>query len=332
MNDYLAAVDIGGTKITVSIVKKSGIISKVYQPTKKTGESSAVPRQVTDLIEKAASQASVPSNAVAAVGISTASPFDIENGYKVLKSPNLCGGLSGSNHLPNDWKTIPLEEELSRRFRVIESANDCVSAVVAEHRFGAGKGRDDLIYVTWSTGIGAGALVDGHLLKGKKGNAMHLGHAYISTSDQESPQCGCGNFGDIESYASGTAIGRDFGSDAKEAFEAYRAGDEVARAIIENASRIFARGLASATVMLDTACIILGGSVTKNWDILEGPVKEEYYRAMPSLTEGVEIKKSALDKYLGDIAALSLVMPEDWIAFWEENEPWKRAPEMTVLN
>jgi hypothetical protein len=76
----------------------------------------------------------------------------------------------------------------------------------------------------------------------------------------------------------------------------------------------------------------VGGSVTKNWDILETPIKEEYYRAMPPLTEGVEIKKSALDKYLGDIAALSLVMPEDWIAFWEENEPWKQAPEMIVLD
>jgi hypothetical protein len=67
--------------------------------------------------------------------------------------------------------------------------------------------------------------------------------------------------------------------------------------------------------------------VTKDWDVLDPLVREEFYRAFPPLTRGVEIRRSALERYLGDIAALSLIMPPDWIARWQKTEPWRKAPE-----
>ena len=103
-----------------------------------------------------------------------------------------------------------------------------------------------------------------------------------------------------------------------EVFKKYREGCEKAVKIINKAARIFARGLVNITSILDTKLIILGGSVTNDWDILKPLVTDEFYRSFPPLTKGVEIKLSGLKRYLGDLAALSLVMPKNWIKVWKK--------------
>lgn len=327
---YITAVDIGGTKITASLADKEGILAKVYQPVQLEGDNTAIPKQVDMLITYLCDLRGIHKDEINAVGIGSCGPFKRSGGHIVLVAPNLCGGLARERGvIPNEWTHIPLEEVLSRVYERLVIDNDAIAAATAERLFGAGKGEDDLIYVTWSTGIGSGAYVNGRLIKGKNGNAPHLGHIYLM---EDGPLCGCGNFGDMEAIVSGVAIARDYGRTTQEVFSAYSKGDTRAEEIIQKAATYFARGLASINAILDTQVIVIGGSVfMNNIDILMPLITREFYRSFPALSEGVTIKPSALQTYLGDLAAFSLVMPADWIVLWQDDKPWEHAPEQIVL-
>jgi len=332
MGQYFAAVDIGATKTTVSVSDRGGILARVYQLTRKRGDRGTVPRQIDFLIGITCQQAQVERPQITAVGISTASPFVKNDGYLSLVAPNICGGLGEKREgIDNDWTQVPLERDLSGLYPRLHIANDCISAAVAERSFGAGRGEDNLLYVTWSTGIGGGAFVDGHLLTGKNDNALHLGHIVMNYHREGEPVCGCGGGAHLEALVSGLAIAREYGMQPAEVFRRCREGDQPARALIHRIATIMATGLYNAIAVLDTRLIILGGSVSKNWDLLEPLVTEEFYREFPALTSGVVFKRSELDQYLGDMAGLSLVMPESWIADWQKRKPWQQAPDTTEL-
>ena len=333
MEQYFAAVDIGATKTTASVSSRRGILSRVYQLTRKSGDPGTVPRQVDFLIAAACAEARVEQAQIGAVGISTASPFEKTDGVLSLIAPNICGGLGEKRkEIRNDWRQVPLERDLRGRYPRLRIANDCISAAVAERNFGAGRGEDNLLYVTWSTGIGAGAFVDGHLLTGKNDNALHLGHIVMNYHlGGEEPVCGCGGRAHLEALVSGPAIAREYGAEPREVFQRSRAGEKRAAALIHRIAAIMAAGLYSAVALLDSRLIILGGSVSKNWDILEPLVTDRFYREFPVLTREVVFKHSELDQYLGDMAGLSLVMPDDWIGDWQKRRPWREGPETRVL-
>lgn len=325
----LSAVDIGGTKITVSLVDKEGILVKVYQNTKLKRDNKTIPKQVDFLIDCACERIRIKKQEISFVGIGTCGPFLKKKGNIVVVAPNLCGGLT-KGKLPNDWTEIPLEEELKKIYNHLVIENDAVSAVVAERIFGAGKDENNLVYITWSTGIGGGAYVDGNLIKGKNSNAPHVGHIYIA---EDGPECGCGNYGDFESLTSGNAISRDYGNHAttKQVFLEYK-NKPRAKKVIDKAAKNFARGLASINAMFDTKVFVIGGSVyMNNKEILLPLVKSEFKKSFPALSNDVEIKSSVLDKYIGDIAALSLVMPKDWVKKWAKEKPWENAPLPIIL-
>jgi glucokinase len=332
MGQYFAAVDIGATKSTVSVSSRNGILARVYQLTRKSGDPGTVPRQIDFLIGYACGQAQIDKRQIGAVGISTASPFERNDGYLSLAAPNICGGLGEKREgIDNDWTQVPLERDLSGRYTRLNIANECISAAVAERSFGAGRGEDNLVYVTWSTGIGGGAFVDGHLLTGKNDNALHLGHIVMNYHQGIEPRCGCGGHAHLEALVSGPAIARDYGVQPPEVFRRCRNGERQATALIHRIAKIMAMGLYNTIALLDSRLIIVGGSVSKNWDLLEPLVTEEFFRWFPALTRGVVFKRSELDQYLGDMAGLSLVMPDSWIADWQKRKPWQQAPDTTVL-
>ena len=288
VEEYYAGVDLGGTNLRVSLADKEGIKIKLTRGTMLEGENDTIPKQIGYLIGEACSRVGIEKDRINVVGVSTCSPFEKRERYRVVVTPNLCGGLTGDNRrIPNDWMEIPLEKKLVEKYRGnVKIENDCVSAVVAEGLFGAGRGEDNFVYITWSTGIGAGAYVDGKLIRGKNGNAPHFGHIYIS---EDGPQCGCGNFGDLESLCSGAAIARDYGNaDTERVFNLYKRGDRKAVEIVNKAARNFARGLASINAILDTKIFIIGGSVfMNNYDILLPLIKDEFYKSFSVLSKGV---------------------------------------------
>lgn len=305
-----ACVDIGGTKVAVSLAQagSTDLIARQNAPTAKTGDNEAVARQVMQLIEAACAEAGVPVSEVDQVGVSSAGPFVLQGGAIALATPNICGGLAGPDRgLPNDWTFAPIEAPLAARFGRVRVENDAVAALEAERRWGALQGQEHCAYVTWSTGVGVGLCVDGRTLRGKNGNAGHAGHLFVSDDDNEA-LCGCGNRGDVESLVAGNAIARRFGVEAAELFGAARRGDAKALATVDALCRVMGRLLYNLTAALDISRISLGGSVFwHNRDFLLPRLQSQLDGRLPSLTGGVQLVAAGLGDKVGDYAALALV-------------------------
>lgn len=304
-----ACIDIGGTKVAVSLSSGSGLalFARRSEPTAKTGANHALARQVVRLVDEACAEIGVAPQTVQRAGVSSAGPFVISEGLIELAAPNICGGIAGPERgLPNDWLTAPLEAPLRERFAKVRIENDCVAALEAERRWGALRGYDHCAYVTWSTGVGVGLCVDGRLLHGKNGNAGHAGHMFVS--DNDDALCGCGNVGDVEALVAGNAIERRFGADAATLMQRAKAGDAQAEAVVADLCRVMGRALYNLTATLDLQRISLGGSVfTNNSEYLLPRLQREVSSRFPALTAGCEVVAAGLGERVGDYAALALL-------------------------
>jgi glucokinase len=306
-----ACVDIGGTKIAVSLNSGAGLdlVGKRAEPTTKTGSNDAVAQQVIRMVDEAALEVGIDPSVVQRVGVSSAGPFVLNAGLVELATPNICGGMAGpARGLPNDWMTATLEAPLRRRFTEgVRVENDAVSALEAERRWGALQGYEHCAYVTWSTGVGMGLCVDGRVLRGKNGNAGHGGHMFVIANAEA--LCGCGNVGDLEALVAGNAVARRFGADAATLMQRARGGDPSAIATVDDLCRIMGRALYNITVILDLQRISLGGSVfLHNKEYLLPRLQAELAGKLPALTNGCELVPAGLAEKVGDYAALALLV------------------------
>lgn len=308
----VACVDIGGTKVAVSVADAQGVRGKVSEPTAKEGTNDALARQIIRLVGQSCASAGVQVADIAAVGVASCGPFVMRDGLIELAAPNICGGLAGkARGLPNDWHTALLEAPLRAAFPNVRVENDGIGALEAERRWGALQGVDNCAYVTWSTGIGLGLCVDGRVLRGKNGNAGHAGHTFVS--DNHDALCGCGNVGDVEGLIAGNAIARRFAplghSDAATLFIAASAGQAGANALIDELCRVMGRTLYNLVATLDVQRISLGGSVFwHHRDDLLPRLRSHLAGKLPALTDGVELVSAGLGERVGDYAALALVV------------------------
>ncbi|WP_296443533.1 ROK family protein [Rhodoferax sp. UBA5149] len=311
----VACVDIGGTKVAVSIADALGVRGRVAEPTAKEGGRDALALQIIRLVGRSCQLAGVKSADLSAVGVSSCGPFVLRDGLVELAAPNICGGLAGkARGLPNDWTTALLEAPLRQAFANVRVENDGIGALEAERRWGAlqikGQPLSHCAYVTWSTGIGVGLCVDGHVLRGKNGNAGHAGHLFVS--DNDDALCGCGNVGDVEGLIAGNAIPRRFGhlgyTDSATLFIASYAGDTRAAAIIDELCRVMGRTLYNLVVTLDLQRISIGGSVFWHHRELLIPKLQSHVRGkLAALTDGCELVPAGLGERVGDFGALALV-------------------------
>ncbi|HEY2256923.1 MAG TPA: ROK family protein [Variovorax sp.] len=305
-----ACVDIGGTKVAVSLSADSStpLVGRRSEPTAKTGDNDAVAVQILRLIEEACAEQGVPSSSVDRVGISSAGPFELRDGLVELATPNICGGIAGpARGLPNQWMTALLEAPLRQRFAHVRVENDAVAALEAERRWGALQGVDHCAYVTWSTGVGVGLCVDGRVLHGKNGNAGHAGHSFVSDDDNQA-LCGCGNHGDVEALAAGNGIARRFGEPAADLFAAAARGEPPALATTDALCRIMGRMLYNLIATLDLQRISLGGSVFwNNRDFLLPRLQAQIDGKLVALTRGAVLVPAGLGDTVGDYGALALV-------------------------
>ena len=311
----VACVDIGGTKVAVSVADERGIRGRVTEPTAKEGANDALARQIIRLVGESCDLAGVRVGAIGAVGVASCGPFVMNQGLAELAAPNVCGGLAGkARGLPNTWQTALLEAPLRQVFPNVRVENDGIGALEAERRWGAlqidGRALDHCAYVTWSTGIGMGLCVDGRVLRGKNGNAGHAGHLFVS--DNNDALCGCGNVGDVEGLIAGNAIARRFASqgypDSAMLFEATYAGDTRAEAIIDELCRVMGRTLYNLIVTLDLERISLGGSVFWHHRAYLLPrLQAQVQGKLAALTLGCELVPAGLGERVGDFGALALV-------------------------
>jgi glucokinase len=312
----VACVDIGGTKVAVNIVDAQGARGKVVEPTATTGANDALASQIIRMVGQSCAAAGVAVDTIARVGVSSCGPFVLNDGLVELAAPNICGGMAGkARGLPNEWQTALLEAPLRHAFAHVRVENDGIGALEAERRWGAlqvdGNPLTHCAYVTWSTGIGTGLCVDGHVLRGKNGNAGHAGHLFVS--DNTDALCGCGNIGDVEALIAGNAIARRFAPlgypDAAALFAAAYAGDTRAMALVDDLCLVMGRMLFGLIATLDLRRISIGGSVYWHHRAYLLPRLQAYVRGkLPALTDGCELVSAGLGERVGDFGALALVV------------------------
>lgn len=308
---YHACVDIGGTKVAVSLADQESpqhlkLYARQAEPTAKVGSNDALALQIIRMLGAACAAHGIQEAQVVSVGVSSCGPFVVKDGMVELAAPNICGGLAGTARgLPNTWQSATLQAPLVAKYGNVRVENDATGALEAERRWGALQGLDHCAYVTWSTGIGMGLCVDGHVLRGKNGNAGHAGHMFVS--DHPEAVCGCGNFGDLESVVAGNAIPRRFGQEAAALFAAAHAGDTKAMAHIDELCNVMGRALYNLMVTLDLQRISMGGSVFwHHQDFLLPKLRAVVRGKLSALTDGCEIVPAGLGLQVGDYGALAL--------------------------
>ncbi len=318
---FHACVDIGGTKVAVSLVADTvlrtpvgstdhylpTLLARRAEPTAKEGTNDALALQIIRMTDAACAEAGIARSAIASMGVSSCGPFVLHDGLVELAAPNICGGLAGTARgLPNGWTSALLQAPLQAAFGKVRVENDAIGALEAERRWGALQGFDHCAYVTWSTGIGMGLCVDGHVLRGKNGNAGHAGHMFVS--DNQDALCGCGNIGDVEGLVAGNAIPRRFGQDAASLLTAARGGDSMAVAQVNGLCRVMGRTLYNLVISLDLQRISIGGSVFwHHQDYLLPLLQSHVQGKFTALTNGCSIVPAGLGLGAGDYGALALV-------------------------
>ena len=268
-------VDLGGTNLRVGLLDGAEVLWKRAVPTEAGRGKNHILETMNALIEAALSQARNWGHAVAGIGVGMPGPVNPFNGV-VSSPPNLPG-----------WGQVTLRDLLADRFRVpVHVNNDANSAALGEWLYGAGKGHQHLVYVTISTGIGAGVVSEGTLLIGAAGGAAEIGH--ICLQAEGGAPCSCGRSGCFEAYASGTAMVREAkrrlaetgaSSQLAAATEISPAtiaraalqGDVLAMGVLEQARFYLGVGLANALAMYNPAVLILGGGVANLWEELIAP-------------------------------------------------------------
>jgi glucokinase len=305
-----ACVDIGGTKVAVSLsaAGDAPLIGRRSEPTAKTGDNDAVAVQIMRMIDEVCAEQGVDAATIDRVGVSSAGPFELHDGMVELATPNICGGIAGpARGLPNTWMTALIEAPLAKRFGSVRVENDAVAALEAERHWGALKGMDDCAYVTWSTGVGVGLCVDGRALRGKNGNAGHAGHSFV-VDDASGALCGCGNVGDVEGLIAGNSIARRFGQPAADLFSSAAAGEPHSLEIVDALCRVMGRMLYNLIATLDLQRISLGGSVFwHHRDFLLPRLQAQVDGKLPPLTRGALLVPAGLGEKVGDYAALALL-------------------------
>ncbi len=285
---HVLAIDIGGTKHSLALFDDRRLIRRETYPTDVAGGRSWMVERLSTLAGEWSIEAGV-----AACGIGFGGPVDFAR---------QCVGRS--MHV-GGWQNFPLASTLEAALRVpCRMDNDANLGALGEYTAGAGRGARSLLYVTLSTGIGAGLLLDGKIIRGADSLAGELGHIPL---DPDGPECSCGARGCFEALCSGRAIEARTGRAAADLLQdaAFRAGY----------TRDLARGLRAALMLLNPDRIVIGGGLSKAGDPLFAGLRAELGRQIPaSLPVTIDVQPAAL----GDDSVL-------WGALALVSEPGRRS-------
>ena len=302
-------IDIGGTAMSVGLVTEDGRLMELRRMS--TPRAAGAQACLQELTAAAAELAKAKSRPIA-VGIGFGGPVD-----------PVAGCVRRSHHVPG-WAGMELAAIFCRATGLptyIE--NDANAGALAEALFGAGKGRDPVLYVNVGTGIGGGLIIGGKIYRGSHFNAAELGHIVLVP---DGPQCPCGKRGCVEALASGDAIGRraremqqagmladslmaDEGELTGKLVGEYACqGDKKAQRIIAEAGRFLGWALAIAANIIDPEIIVVGGGVAELGDLYLAPARERYRELAMDYVGDVPIVPAALGYDAGVIGAAAVAM------------------------
>ena len=283
MNKFLG-VDIGGTKCAVVIGDENGsIFNKIRFET--TDYQNTLHR----LLQSAER---LFTEDVVAIGISCGGPLSSARGL-ILSPPNLPG-----------WDEVPIVKIFEERFnRPTFLKNDADACAVAEWKWGNGKGYDNLVFLTFGTGMGAGLILNGKPYSGANDMAGEVGHIRLYPSGH----WGYGKNGSFEGYCSGGGIAQYGKGSAKEIAEKARLGDQESIELYKKIGNDLGKGISYIVDILNPEAIIIGSIYTRCEDLLKPYLWETLNaEALPHSTATLKILPAGLGEELGDKAALSV--------------------------
>ena len=308
---YVVGVDLGGTKIYTALVDLEGNIikEKTVETLAHEGEQ-AVMGRIVDTINYVID--GTDKNLIKSIGIGSPGPLDVKNGI-IIENSNL------------PFKNFAIVKTIIETYDLPTYLdNDANVATLGEFMFGAGKGTENMVFITASTGIGGGAVLNGKLFRGSTGNALEVGHMTVAT---EGPRCGCGNLGCAEALGSGTAIGKRAKEavlsnvvtslknyenvTAKEVFKEAANGDRVAKNILNTSLTYLGIAVANTITNFDPEKVVVGGGVVNGGDIVLETIRnvvEE--RCMAAFVENCTIEKAVLGGKAGVLGAAALAITE----------------------
>ncbi|HEX5013348.1 MAG TPA: ROK family protein [Candidatus Limnocylindrales bacterium] len=308
-------LDVGGTKLAAGVVTGEGrVLSSVTAPSEAHQGPAAMIARHIELGRQAVSDSGLGRDAIDAIGIACGGPLDSASGV-IQSPPNLPG-----------WDEIPLVRMVSDALDCETFVdNDATAGALAEWWFGAGRTRRvrHLVYLTISTGVGGGLILDGQVYRGAAGNAGELGHL---TVDYRGRECGCGRRGCLEAYASGTNIAArarealEAGDEpsslrsitrvtARDVADAARAGDGLASAVWDETTAILGSAVANILDVFNPELVVLGGGVTRAGAILLEPVRAQGLAlAMGPARRSADVVLAELGDDLGVVSAASVAL------------------------
>jgi glucokinase len=310
MKRYIV-VDVGGTNIRVAIYSPDSLEPVNIRKIPTQGDGLPPVERLMNLIAELWPQ----GDEVHSINIAVPGPVNPYSGI-IAYAPNIKG-----------WEDFPLRQILQKRFPVaINLANDANVAALGEWRFGAGKGHKDLVYLTISTGIGGGVIMDNHLVVGAAGMAAEMGHMTIHP---DGPLCGCGHPGHLESFSSGTGIAKYYQqkrsegrpcsipagqkTTAKEIAAAAEKGDALALEAFAIAARYLGIGITNYLHIFNPSIVVLGGGVTQAWSLWYEPLMQSIRENItsPLYMEGLTITRAVLGDNVGLLGGLALAQTLD---------------------
>lgn len=272
-DQLILALDIGGTKVAAGLVRPDGtLLADAREPTRVAGGPDVVIDQLVALGRTVAG-----NRTPTVIGVGCGGPLDARRG--IVQQPlNLPG-----------WFDVPLVARLEAAFGLPAYLdNDANAAALGEHRWGAGRGTRNMVYLTVSTGIGGGVIADGRLLWGETGNAAELGHVSVA---YDGWPCVCGRRGCPEAFASGTNIAAraraalaagepsslsqltEDAITAERVTEAVRQGDALATRIWDETTAVLGNAVANVLNTFEPEVLVIGGGVSRAGDLLFEPVR-----------------------------------------------------------
>ncbi|MBM7585593.1 glucokinase [Bacillus pakistanensis] len=250
-------IDIGGTKIAIGLVREDGMVLREMEFP--TNVDSGPDQALNKMVQHIRSMYSVEPNIIG-IGIGSPGPLDTREG-KILSPPNL-----------QTWHGYPLVKKIESAFQTkVKLMNDADAAAFAEYYYSHRSGYNHMMYVTVSTGIGGGLILNGKLYEGALSGAGEIGHMSMESCG---PICGCGKMGCLESFSSGTGMMNawkqkltrlqqpiDPNWTGKDLFEQAASGEMTAAEVVMNGVDYLARGISQAVQLLNPELVVLGGGV-----------------------------------------------------------------------
>ena len=314
VSTHILGIDIGGTKLAVGVSTAQGkLLSSERIPTNSSEGPDRVLARLAEVCHRVIDKAGVK---VDGAGVGCVGPLDQKTGY-VIDPVNLPG-----------WKKVPLVDTLKHHLKMpVFLDNDANAAALGEHRFGAGRGMANMVYLTISTGIGGGIIINHQLYQGENGNAGELGHMSVNFAGRP---CGCGNVGCIEAYASGTAIAARTREAVKASgasdsslllsiagtieqingqavVEAVRRGDPLACRVWDETIVALGSCMVSVIHIFNPRRIVLGGGISNAGDLLFVPLRKQTKKhSMPMLHDICDIVPAELGDQVGVLGAVAM--------------------------